>query len=67
VSLSAGLGVQKDEEMSGYRFGEDVALEGIFGIFEDWMLNTTLSYADRDQESGSFDGFSAQVKLTRRF
>ncbi|WP_027715012.1 tetratricopeptide repeat protein [Desulfuromonas sp. TF] len=67
LGLTAGLGVQKDEEMSGYRFGEDVALEGIFGIFSDWMLRTSLSYADRDQESGSFDGFSAQVKLTRRF
>jgi hypothetical protein len=67
LGLSAGLGIQKDEEMSGYRFGEDVALEGIFGIFSDWMLKTSLSYADRDQERGSFDGFSAQLKLTRRF
>lgn len=67
VSLIVGVGVQKDEEMSGYRFGEDVALEGIFGLYRDWLLRVALGWADRDQQSGSFDGFSAQAALTRRF
>lgn len=67
ISLIVGVGVQKDEDMSGYRLGEDVALEGIFGLYRDWMLRVALGYADRDQEGGSFDGFSTQAVLTRRF
>jgi tetratricopeptide (TPR) repeat protein len=67
IGVMVGLGVQKDEDMSGYRFGEDVAVEGVFGLYRDWMLRFSLGWADRDLQGGSYDGLSGHAALTRRF
>ncbi len=67
VSLSASAGYHKDENMSKYKFGEDLVAEGTFGIFRDWMGKLRLGYSNRAQEAGGFDGVSAQATVTRRF
>jgi hypothetical protein len=67
ISLHLAPGIQKDESMDHYRFGTDVAVEGVFGIYRDWQLRMSLGRTDRDQSGGSFDGTSARLELTRRF
>ncbi len=68
VSAALSLGWHKDENMSSYKFGEDVVLEGFFGIYRDWYLRVRGGYAERDQSAGGgYDGVSFNLGLTRRF
>ena len=67
LSMSASAGWHKDESMGSYEFGHDVVLDGFFGIYRDWMFRLRLAYADRNNQVGSYDGFSAHGTLTWRF
>ena len=67
ISLYTALGVQKDNTMGSFQDGEDVAVQGIFGIFRDWELKARIGYTNRRQVSGAFDAFSGGLTLIRRF
>jgi tetratricopeptide (TPR) repeat protein len=68
VSLTFSVGPFKDNTMTGYRMGEDVAAEGFFGIYRDWYLNPRVSLTRN--EGGTTESFHSkqfEVFLTRRF
>jgi len=68
ISAALSLGWHKDDTMGSYKFGEDVVLDGFFGIYRDWMLRVRLGYAERYGEAGGgYDGYTAYVTITRRF
>jgi len=67
ISAALSLGWHKDDSMSSYKFGEDVVLDGFFGIYRDWMLRVRLGYAERFGEAGGgYDGYTAYVTIVRR-
>jgi len=68
ISAAFSLGWHKDNSMGSYKFGEDVVLDGFFGIYRDWMLRVRLGYAERFGEAGGgYDGYTAYVTVVRRF
>lgn len=67
ISAALSLGWHKDESMPSYKFGEDVVVEGFFGIYRDWYLRAHAGYAERYQAAGSYDGLSLSATLMRRF
>jgi tetratricopeptide (TPR) repeat protein len=67
ISAALSLGWHKDETMPSYKFGEDVVVEGFFGIYRDWYLRAHAGYAERYQNAGSYDGLSLSAALMRRF
>ena len=67
ISAALSLGWHKDESMPSYKFGEDVVVEGFFGIYRDWYLRMHAGYAERYQQAGSYDGLSLSAALMRRF
>jgi hypothetical protein len=68
LSLSGGLGVQRDIATPGFRPGGTVGGEATFGIYERWVLKASSSATiNRRLESGGFRGLSATVSLIRRF
>lgn len=67
ISIAASLGWHKDEDISSYKLGEDIALHGYFGIYKNWMLRARLGWADRGNQAGGYDGASTYLTITRRF
>ncbi len=68
VSIVGASGIQKDETMDSFRFGYDIALEGTFGIFSDWMLKLRGGITQNmRQEAGAYKAFFLGADLTRRF
>lgn len=68
VSIVLSGGIQKDETVSTFREGLDVNVEGLFGIYRDWMLVVSGGLTHNiQQRTGAYDGVSAGLWLTRRF
>lgn len=70
LSLQVAPGWHKDENMSNYRFGTDVSLELINGIYRDWFARTRFSYSNRSQATGvspGYDGYGLHFDIVRRF
>ncbi|MCG6871421.1 MAG: tetratricopeptide repeat protein [Gammaproteobacteria bacterium] len=67
ISASISLGWHRDERMSGWKFGEDLVVDGFFGIYQDWLLRVRGGYSERYQESGAYDGAFVRLALSRRF
>jgi hypothetical protein len=68
VSIVISGGIQKDDTVSTFREGFDANVEGMFGIYRDWMLVVSGGITHNiQQRTGAYDGVSAGVWLTRRF
>ncbi len=67
IALGLAGGIQRDETFEDYQFAGDASIEGIFGVFQDWLLRVRLAYTERQQQSGAFDAFSASAFLEHRF
>jgi tetratricopeptide (TPR) repeat protein len=68
LSIVLSGGIQKDDTVSTFREGFDVNVEGLFGIYRDWMLVVRGGVTHNiQQRTGAYDGVSAGVWLTRRF
>lgn len=68
VSLALDLGVVKDDEMSGFRFGWGTSAEGVFGLYRDIMLRVGGSfYNSYRTQGGDFNAVEGHVALTLRF
>jgi tetratricopeptide (TPR) repeat protein len=68
IGLALDLGVVKDDEMSGFRFGWGTSVEGVFGLYSDVMLRIGGSfYNSHRTESGDFEAFAGHIALTFRF
>jgi hypothetical protein len=68
VGASAGLGSQRDDASSTFRFGGNASVEATFGIYERWLLKVHGSTTtNRRLESGAFRGNSSGIVQLRRF
>ena len=68
INVSAGLGGQRDDSSTSFRFGGNASAEATFGIYERWLLKVHGSTtANRRLESGAFRGYSSGLVLLRRF
>ncbi|PCI97002.1 MAG: hypothetical protein COB14_09550 [Alphaproteobacteria bacterium] len=68
VSLIVAPGVHKDESLDGFRFSGSVAIEGTFGVYDDWMLKTNAGFVNNiGQSSETYRGGELGLSLTRRF
>lgn len=67
VSLIVAPGVHKDESLEGYRFSGSTAIEGTFGVYDDWMLKTNAGFVNNVGQSGTYRGGELGFSLTRRF
>jgi hypothetical protein len=70
LSLQVAPGWHKDENMSSYRFGTDVSLELVNGIYRDWFARTRFSYSNRSQATGvspDYHGYGLHFDIVRRF
>ena len=68
LSLSTGLGAQRDSLSPSFHFGGMVSGEATFGIYQPWVLKVNGSVSiNRRLESGAFRGASGGISLVRRF
>lgn len=68
VGFVVSLGWFQDDTMDSFQFGGDVAVEGTFGVYRDWMLVVRLSATENSRlQSGAFSAYGGHVALTRRF
>lgn len=68
MSVVVSYGPYKDNTMSGYRNGGDIAWEGFFGLYRDWYLNAKAGWSDYG--GGATAGYRSnhfELSLTRRF
>lgn len=69
ISLAASYGSFKDNTMPGYQMGGDLVIEGVFGVYRDYMLNIKSSLMSNSSGAGTA-GYRArffEVTLTKRF
>ena len=68
ISLAVNGGMFKDNNMDRYKFGGGVHLEGVFGLYRDWMLKVGAGtdYSARYYDQ-SYSAFSGSLYITRRF
>jgi len=68
VSISAGLGGQRDDSAEKFRLGRTTSIEATFGIYQRWLVKVHGSTTNnRRLDSGAFSGTSGGVVLQRRF
>ena len=68
ISLALDLGVVKDDQMSGFRFGWGTSVEGVFGLYRDIMLRVGGSfYNSYRTDGGDFEAIAGHIALTVRF
>ena len=68
LSLSAGIGPQRDSASRNFSLGMNAAGEATFGIYREWLLKVHGSATNnRRVGSGAFRGTSGGVVLMRRF
>ncbi|HSH14224.1 MAG TPA: hypothetical protein VLA15_10755 [Desulfurivibrionaceae bacterium] len=68
IGLSGAAGMLKDDRMDSFEFGWDATLEGIFGIYRDWLLKAHVSAMENQrQNSGAYNATSGGLTLIRRF
>ncbi len=68
VNLLVNGGFFKDNNMNGFELGGSLYLEGIFGVYRDWMFRASggVDYSGRYYDE-SYRSASVQMYLTRRF
>ena len=63
INVSAGLGGQRDDSSTAFRFGGNASAEATFGIYERWLLKLHGSTtANRRLESGAFRGLQQRTR-----
>lgn len=67
LGVALSLGWHKDNSMDSYDFGEDIAVEGYFGIFRSWYLTARAGYVKRYNTLGNYNGTLVNAALMRRF
>lgn len=68
ISVTFSAGPYKDNTLTGYRVGGDLAVEGIFGIYRDWMLDVKISLSHYGGgDTGAFRSRMFELSLTKRF
>ncbi len=68
ISLTLAAGPYKDNTMSGFRAGGDVAAEGFFGLYRNWFLDVKAALSHfGGGGAGGYRSRSFEVDLTRRF
>lgn len=68
INVTASIGPWKDSTMGTYRTGGDLVVEGVFGLYRDWMLIASTSLAHYGSEgTGAFRSNAYNLSLTRRF
>ncbi len=68
IGLLAGTGINKDNTMTGYRRADNIAVEGSFGLYKDWMLNAHAGHSDSiGINSAQYRVEDYTANLTRRF
>ena len=62
------LGWFEDDSMDDFRFGGDLTLEGMFGVYRDWMVLVRIAVTENQRlQTGAFRALGGNVALTRRF
>ncbi|WP_124949683.1 tetratricopeptide repeat protein [Sulfuriferula thiophila] len=68
ISVTASAGPYKDNTMDGYRTGGDLVVEGVFGLYRDWMLDARASLSSYGAgATGAYRSRLFELILTRRF
>lgn len=67
MTLTAALGVQRDDTFTSWRRASDVSVAFTFGIFTPWQLVATAGYSERLNEFGRYEGTSFGLILRYRF
>lgn len=67
VSIIVSLGEQRDNLDHKFDFGTDVLVEGVFGLYRDWMFKVGGGYTDRSRESGAYGAGLGYLSVMRRF
>ncbi len=68
IGLVISAGIQKDENMGSFKFGNSVDIEGTFGLYRDWMLKMRGSILNNTRQiTGSFNAFKFSIELMKRF
>ncbi len=68
LRLITALGVLKDNSMDDYKFGLDGTLQGIFGIYRNWLFEPSISVSHNlRQTSGAYRAYVGQLLITYRF
>ena len=73
--FSFGLGQQKDETFTSYKFGGDASVVGYFGIYKDWMLVVSAGISNRGRSNignnfnvnSNYRIWAFDAAITRRF
>lgn len=71
VNASLNMGAVKDENQPRYGLGYDYSVEGVFGLYRDWLINPRADFID-DLGAGAGAGANYHrqqytLNLTRRF
>ena len=68
ISLLINGGAFKDNNMANFEIGGSLYLEGVFGIYRDWMFRASagVDYSGRYYDE-SYRGASLQMYVTKRF
>ncbi|MEN8146993.1 MAG: tetratricopeptide repeat protein [Campylobacterota bacterium] len=68
INLLVNGGAFKDNNMANFEIGGSLYLEGVFGIYRDWMFRASagVDYSGRYYDE-SYRGASLQMYVTKRF
>jgi hypothetical protein len=67
LTLSAAVGVQRDETFDNWKRASDVGLMLTVGILTHWQLVGSVGYSERINEFGRYDGTNGGLTLRYRF
>lgn len=68
ISLILAPGIHKDESLDGYKFSGNLAAEGVFGLYDDWMLRVRAGLISNiGVNDSTYRRAETGVYLTRRF
>jgi tetratricopeptide (TPR) repeat protein len=67
LTVSAAVGVQRDETFDDWKRASDVSLMLTVGILTHWQLVGSVGYSERINEFGRYDGTNAGLTLCYRF
>lgn len=68
ISFIVAPGVHKDEDMDSYKFSGNFAVEGTFGLYEDWMMKARAGWVNNAGiSSDTYQRGELGLSLTRRF
>lgn len=67
ISLSGGIGMQKDNTFQGLEPAADMSVDLMLGVFKDWQFEAIGAYSYRGNPIRSYKVLTGKVALTRRF